>query len=523
MNMLNRSVLFVSMQMMIVFGPVNAIHANLSTENPHVWKPKVTALSVYKDGHGFFQRQGSVKLHDGWCVTEAFPPAAFGTLAIYSHAKDETVDTIISGSGTVVEFDDIDAADDDTVKRTLLTSYRHLKLHLSYRQYGREQVAAGEVVSVGDEYVVLQAENNNYAVPVSGIYRMQLLGNPIRMHVSSEKGENPAETTLGMIYLRKGITWIPEYTLNLVDVTSASLVLRGTLVNEAEDIVHGDVNFVIGVPYFRHNELLTPIAVGQVVRTVSGLAPREVMTQIASRAAAARDVRADPFSVVDQAVPAGVRDLRQATGNLPQWEGAGASDFTVYTREGLTVRKGEKAIVTLFSNPVKYGHVYRWSPPGDIEHYLVLHNETDTAWTTGPCLISSGGKALSEDLLKYVPKGGRGELRVSTAINIAHNQHEEEVNRELKAHQPSSNVFLDLVTINGVLTLSNYGGKTADVIVDLNLPGKPLAASDGARIALDPSKLQLQERSGSVHWRIDLKGGETKRLTYQYERYVRSQ
>ena len=74
-----------------------------------------------------------------------------------------------------------------------------------------------------------------------------------------------------------------------------------------------------------------------------------------------------------------------------------------------------------------------------------------------------------------------------------------------------------------LLTLNNYGGKTSDVIVDVNLPGKPLAASDDGRIALDPSKLQLQELSGNVHWRIDVKAGETKRLTYQYERYVRSQ
>jgi hypothetical protein len=50
-----------------------------------------------------------------------------------------------------------------------------------------------------------------------------------------------------------------------------------------------------------------------------------------------------------------------------------------------------------------YDHLYRWSPPGDIKHFLVLHNNTDTPWTTGPCLATTGGNALSEDLLKYVP------------------------------------------------------------------------------------------------------------------------
>jgi len=39
-----------------------------------------------------------------------------------------------------------------------------------------------------------------------------------------------------MAYLRKGITWIPEYTLKVIDDETAELTLRGTLVNEAEGV-----------------------------------------------------------------------------------------------------------------------------------------------------------------------------------------------------------------------------------------------------------------------------------------------
>ena len=61
-----------------------------------------------------------------------------------------------------------------------------------------------------------------------------------------------------------------------------------------------------------------------------------------------------------------------------------------------------------------------------MEHSLVLHNQTDTAWTTGPCLALSADRPLSEDLLKYTPKGGRGELPVTAAINVAHEKSERE-------------------------------------------------------------------------------------------------
>ena len=105
--------------------------------------------------------------------------------------------------------------------------------------------------------------------------------------------------------------------------------------------------------------------------------------------------------------------MAETLGNLPQIELAGGSDYTVYTKKDLTVRRGERAIVTLFVKKINYSHIYRWSPPAMMEHFLVLHNDTDTAWTTGPCLATSGDQPLSEDLLKYTPRGGNCEIPVT--------------------------------------------------------------------------------------------------------------
>lgn len=53
-------------------------------------------------------------------------------------------------------------------------------------------------------------------------------------------------------------------------------------------------------------------------------------------------------------------------------------------------------------------------------------------------------------------------------------------------------------------------------------PGKPMAAGDGGDLAIDPGKLILRDRSGSVRWDITLAPDEQKKLTYQYDRYVPS-
>ncbi len=498
-------------------------------KNPHVWEPQTKSVAVFKNGLGFFMREGEVQLRDGWCVAGEVPPALFGTLAIYSHNEQSVVDIVGSGPGEVVEFDDRDAPSETESKRARLEASRHLKVQLAYRHKGQDCAAAGRLVSVGPDFVVLEDANSIFAVPLEGIKKVQVLELPLRVHLSADAEAPPGRAALGMAYLRKGITWIPEYTLKVVDDETAELTLRGTLVNEAEDLIHTDVHLVVGVPHFVHTDYMAPIAVGQVIRTIgaavsSQQVPQQVTTQIMSRAAIvsnAAPVTAEPL-VVEQPVEQPGGNLQQALGDLPQMGGAAATDYTVYTKKDLTLRRGEKAILTLFTRKIRYSHIYHWDPPARMTHSLVLHNATDTAWTTGPCLALSAERPLSEDILEYTPKGAGGELPVTAAINIAHSKTERETDRKLKAYQVTSTVYFDLVTLEGELKLHNYEKRTVEIVITNPVPGRPLVASEDGNVQTDPTMLKIEERRGTVTWRVKLEPGESKTLTYKYERYVRS-
>lgn len=496
-------------------------------QNPHLWKPRTRSVAVFKNGFGFFLREGDVELRDGWAVAREIPPATFGTLVLFSHGKDELVDVVGSGPGEIVEFDGTDVPADAATKRARLTSALHLKVELTYRQHGEKRTAAGKLASVGPDFVVLDAGPSNFAVPLAGVQRMQVLELPLRLHVARDAGKPAGKARLGMGYLREGITWIPEYSLRILDDTTAELTLRGTVINEAEDLIHTDINFVVGVPHFTHTNYLAPIAVGQVIRTIgASVAPTEVRTQIMNRAGIVGNERGtNQFGgpgVVEQPVAPAGKPLAATTGSLPQLEGPGQADYTVYTKRDLTLRRGERAIVTLFVKKVKYDHIYRWSPPTAMQHFLTLHNDTDSAWTTGPFLAMSGEQPLSEDLLRYTPKGGKVEVPVSAAINIAHEKNEVEADRRMKAHSPRDHVFLDLVTLEGEVKLRNFENIQVEVILLIPVPGKPTEASENGVRSADPTKLQLLERAGTIRWRITLKPGESKTLKYKYERFVPS-
>ncbi|MBN1845904.1 MAG: hypothetical protein JW810_09490 [Sedimentisphaerales bacterium] len=486
-------------------------------KNSYVWDGSVRAVSIFKNGYGFFLREGPVQLRDGWCLARQVPPAAFGTLAVYSADPEHTIDLVGAGPGEIIEFDGTDVPADIEYKRQRLAACRHLSVALHYREKGEKRSSCGKMVSLGPEYAVLAAAEQNLAVPVAAIEKLQILEMPVRVHVENGQDKPARQTTLGMAYLRQGITWIPEYTLDIVDDQTAQLTLRGTLINEAEDLIHCDVNFVVGVPHFLHTDYMAPLAVGQAIRTIgAAVAPAAVRTQIASRAALTSNIQtADQF---DPLKAAGFG----AMGNLPAMDAAAGTDFTVYTKKDLTLRCGEKAIVTLFVKTIRYGHVYHWDPPERIRHFLVLHNQTDTAWTTGPYLAIQRDNPLSEDLLKYTPRQGTCQIPVTQAVNISTRQEEREIDRKLKAHNPQSNLYLDLVRLTGELRLGNFETEPVQIILDVAVPGKPEKASDDGQLHTDSGQLKLTERRGRIRWDIQLKPQESKSLTYEYERYVPS-
>jgi len=499
-----------------------------TNQNPYVWKPRTTTVSVFKNGLGFFIREGDVNLNNGWCMASEVPPATFGTLAIYSHKTNELVDIVGSGKGRVTVFDGFDAPDTIAARRKCLEAYTGLDVSITYTENNEPKTTAGTVVSAEGSYAIIGKNVAAAAVPLSAITRVEVLELPLRIHVTSDTASVPAKTTIGMMHLQKGIAWLPEYTLSIKDETNAELSLKGTLINEAEDLVHCTINFVVGVPHFVHTDYLSPIAIGQVIRSIaSSVAPQQIMSQVMNRAAVFSNndtsfQQTPQVNVVERTAADSGNALNNTLGNLPQLSGPGASDYTVYTRDDLTIRKGEKGIVSLFKHPVTYSHIYRWNTTDKLKHYLVIHNTTPTSWTTGPCLGVNGTQALTEDTLYYTPKNGRAELEVSTAINIGHTQSEKEIERQLKAYAPSSNRYLDLVTLGGTLSLKNFEQKPCTIVITAPVPGKPISATDDGTLTLDPNELQLLQRKGTISWTITLKPGETKDITYRYERYVPS-
>ncbi len=248
------------------------------------------------------------------------------------------------------------------------------------------------------------------------------------------------------------------------------------------------------------------------------------MSQMMNRAVIANNsMSSDAFAPgAGGASPGGENQLSELLGSLPRMESTGTSDFTVYTKKNLTVRRGERTMVTLLTQRITYDHRYRWETGSAIQHFLTLQNSSEVPWTTGPCLALSDGHPLSEDVLKYTPAGSQGELQVTTAINVAHDVTEQETDRELKAHSPRHNEYYDLVTISGSIQMKSFEKRPVEIVVTTPVVGQPTEASDEGTIRVDAKQLRLLERASSISWQLTLQPGVTRSLRYVYQRYVPS-
>lgn len=273
------------------------IHADESKQgesNPYVWKPKTKSVSVFKNGFGFFTREGEVELQEGWGHASDVPPAAFGTLAIYSAQPEQLVDIVGVGNGELIEFDRIPSAERESRRKEVLEASLSMNVKLVHRAGAPQQETVGILKALSGGYAVVEQATGAAAIPVQDITSLQRMDLPLRFHAVEEGGAAARRVALHMAYLRSGIVWIPEYTLKIVDETTAELTLRGTLVNEAEDLIDCDVHFVVGVPHFVHSDMLSPVAVGQVLRSIgsaipSSGVPLQNMAQVMNRAVISND------------------------------------------------------------------------------------------------------------------------------------------------------------------------------------------------------------------------------------------
>ncbi len=445
---------------------------------------KTTSVAAFKNGLGFFVRQGPAHLSSGQARIPFVPQATLGTLWLAPNDSGTSIAELVAYKYKVTKERGVTTIEEllrnDTGK-TVTILYNN-------KEYSGQVLGFTDATNTPDSSIpgipgpaftlaprtgllLFKSENKVFTMNPQFV---SLVSQPDTPNIAVKEPEeakalrftlkgagDTANLTMG--YLQKGLGWTPSYSISLQDDKTARITMQAVLVNDAEDLVDADVFFVVGVPY---------------------------------------------------------------------------------TRPRVSLAKGERAAYNIFAANVDYEHLYEWevtdSPRVDIYgnpvnsnassddrfvntvwHSLRLKNGSKFPWTSAPAMVISAAKPVAQDTLSYTPKGATTDLKLTIATDVRTDKKEVEIDRQPKvAHRYGSDY--DAVTVEGTLKIKNYKNKNIPLAIHRTVVGEVLSASDAPKTEKLAEVIRSVNPTSHIAWHLSLKSGEEKVITYRYKVLVRN-
>ncbi len=425
----------------------------------------VREVTVFKDGHAMVLRTGDIATNpDGDVVLTELPSPLLGTFWATSDDPEAALRSVLASRGerpVTRTASTIDEMIDNAAGMTLrlegdgfsiegrLVRRTDSGLLVLETAVGLVLRDLGDVRSVtvldGDPSDALIA----YTEPSESL--------TLSLDWDREEGET---TAVSVMYIERGLRWIPSYRVEIVDDDTVRVQLQATLINELVDLDDVRMNLVVGVPSFAFAHTIDPIALQQHVAQLGQYFQRDgrsgAMLSNGLMAQTARMTETYP-SGQPQTAPAGSPEVLG---------GAHNEDLYIYAVDGVTLAKGERLIVPLGMTELRYESMYvlelASAPPIDAyqhmnttqqrriaemldrpvpRHVLRITNDDDRPLTTAPALIVHDGLPLAQGMMTYTPTGGTSDLEVTSAVAIRVEVEDEELDRDHDAMKWNGNTY----------------------------------------------------------------------------------
>ncbi len=577
---MKRTLICLAVLVCVIAGP---LYAEKAAPLGALGRMPVKEVTVFKDGHAFVLHQGKLPVDEGGNVRMDYLPApVLGTFWPYSPAKATKLTAVVAGQRRVLvertalslrELLEANPGAAVTITEAGGLKYQATILGIPERGSDELKLAAppGTDPRLPEKggVILLKTQDGVKVVDIGRILDATFLADPHATVFGEEfrdlltlkfdwAGRKPEpEVEVGLVYLQKGVRWIPSYRVELDAAGGAALKLQATLVNDIVDLEDATVNLVVGVPSFAFGGTVDPIALQKEAAQLSAYLQPQSQTNFAFSNA-----------IMTQAASPVIAGSAAAGEAGPEMTGADReADLYVFSVKHVTLRKGERMVVPVAEAAIKYQDRYILeipiAPPQEIlsnlnsdrqtevarllaapkvQHVVRLSNPGPHPLTTAPALITSQGRLIAQSLMKYTPAGAAVDLDVTATVDVLLKKQEKEVRRTPNAvHWDGDNYFK--VDLKGTLALSNRRKEPVEVEVVRHILGNADAASLNGKI----EKLNVLEdpaATGAAHpfwwswyswpswwshfngiarisWKVAIEPGQEQTLTYGWHYFWR--
>ena len=434
----------------------------------------VKEVTVFKDGHAFVLHEGQMPTDaDGNVVLDYLPRPIIGTFWSYSSDSKAKLAGVVSGK-RIVSIDRTALNIPELIRANIGAKVKVSEIGLDAYECtifaipsrSTEELRRTNPESNPDELpqqgniVMLKYEGGIKAVPIDRIQQITFIDKPQPALENKEfrnimtlklkwNDSKPAKTAkVGMMYVQKGIRWIPDYLVELDGKGQAVLKLQATIINELVDIENVKAHLVIGVPKFAFEDTVDPISLQQTVAQLSS-----------SFQSSSRTAYSFSNAIMSQvAVPTRNYEAQSRNDTIdlgPEVASSGKNeDLYVFTLDNISLKKGQRMVVPIGEYKLKYKDVYvldlPFAPPPEVRerfnndqmrqlaklynapkamHKIRISNTADCPLTTAPALILRDGRIIAQGMMTYTAIGAASDLDLTTAIDISVKKTDEETER----------------------------------------------------------------------------------------------
>lgn len=498
----------------------------------------VKEVTVFKDGHAFVLHEGTMPTKNGAVVMDYLPAPVLGTFFPYSAQKGARLTSVVAGvrrvsvpktsltmteliegnPGAEVHVEEVSGAGINQKTQAYDATIVGVPTRTSEELDETNPPNSDEQLPVKSNLVLLKTALGTSVVELDHIKSISFK-NGFQSKISNEEFRNllnlklkwdgpPKETAeVGMVYLQKGLRWIPSYKVNMHADGTADVKLQATLINELADLQDVNANLVIGVPTFSFSETTDPIAIQSVAAQLSPHFRQASQTRNAFSNAIMSQAPILQGATNGTLAPQG-DEYQASDAAQPEVSGTAKSeDLFIFTASHITLKKGQRMIVPIGEYQMKYKDVYTlnmpFSPPREIRmyqhhsgqelakafsapkvmHNIRLSNKSNQPLTTAPVLILKDDKLIAQGMSTYTAPNSTCDVALTAAVDVKVKKTDRETKRTNDVMRVDDNSY-SRVDLEGNIALTSFSDKPMEVEVKRFVLGRMTSADHGGKLEM---------------------------------------
>lgn len=322
-------------------------------------------------------------------------------------------------------------------------------------------------------------------------------------------------------YVSGGMSWLPEYSLELGENGTAKLTCRANIINEMTELEDVELQLVSGFPSL--GDALVGSPLNRAVKLADFLEKLGALTRESNSYLTRNSAVAAPAPM------ALYRKGGADESGADEPDSQQVEDLFYYSLPHFSCKRGESVLREIFSHDVPYEHVYtcrvpnqselerrsrRGEPVADVWHCVRLTNAGRQAWSTGIATCTAGGRIAGRSTLYFAAPGAETLLRLNKSMQASVQCREVMVNRE-ERDMVGTTRKKEVGVYQGVVTLKNDSDRAMELRLTKEVNGLVTQADKEGGIDVSPS--YAGNPRSVITWKFIAQPGEESQLNYAYE------